>query len=426
MSTPADQINPLSLSDEDFGKLNSPPPAPAAGEGEDAGKESDNDDADPNKDGEDDKNKDDDSGKDDDDDAGTGHQDDPNKDEGKDKKTDKEEGSKPVEKDGKLPAKDKSVDEGKTGDKGAEGKDKPAVDKDGKPVEKSKEGDDATTTPPNYEELYKKIMAPLTANGKKIELKSPEELIQLAQMGANYTRKMQAIAPHRKVLMMLENNGLLDEGKLSLLIDINKKDPEAIKKFLKDSDIDPLEIDTKQDSTYREGNHRVTDEEVVFKTTLDELASNPEGRETLAQINTQWDQASKEILWKQPDVMTVIHQHRENGIYALITTELERQRALGAIPPTVPYLHAYKKIGDDLTAAGAFNHLAEKPVEKEKSMASHVATRKAVPKKDPNGDKANAASTSRNAGRKAETVVNPLSLSDADFEKQFEAFRNRV
>lgn len=280
---------------------------------------------------------------------------------------------------------------------------------------------------PDYRAFYEKIMAPLRANGKNIELKSPEEAVQLMQMGANYTRKMQAIAPHRKVLLMLENNGLLDEGKLSFLIDIEKKNPEAIKKLLKDSGIDPLEIDTGAESTYRGGNHRVSDEEASFRAVLDDVSSIPEGRETLKLINTQWDQASKEILWKQPEVMSLIHQQRESGIYDTILTELERQRALGHIPSTVPFLQAYKKIGDDLAEAGAFNHLVKKEEPEAKPQPSPVATRKATPKPAvKNGDKADAASPTRAQTRKAETVVNPLALSDEEFEKQFSQYQGRV
>lgn len=304
-------------------------------------------------------------------------------------------------------------------------KEAPKLGADGKPIVEEDKSKDAAATPPNYEEFYQKVMAPLHANGKKIELRTPEEAIQLMQQGANYTRKMQAIAPHRKILLMLEKANLLDEGKLSLLIDVDKKDPEAIKKLLKDSGIDPLDIDTKTDSTYQEGNHRVSDEEVGFKTTLEELTSSPEGRETLNIIHTQWDQASKEILWKQPEVMTLIDQQRKNGVYAIISTEIERQRALGAIPPSVSYLTAYKNIGDALAANGAFDHL-NKPAD-EKPAASPVVIRAAVPKPDAkNGDKVNAAATPRNAGKKAETIVNPLALSDEEFQKQFAVMQGRI
>lgn len=409
------ETNPLAMSDEEFGQLSSPPEVTP--QVEDTDKKPDPEVETGKVDDEDkDKQPDDEPAKQEDDDEPEKVEQEGDDPENKDKKADDEDAGKSPEKGDKLPAKDKSGDEDK-------GKKEPELDADGNPVEKEPE-----PKPVDFESFYKEIMAPLKANGKMIEIKTPDEAKQLMRMGANYTRKMQAIAPHRKVLMMLENNGLLDEGKLSLLIDINKKDPEAIKKFFKDSGIDPLDVDTKQDSTYREGNHRVTDAEVRFRTTLDELVSIPEGRETLKQIDTQWDQASKEILWEQPDVMELIHQQRENGIYDIITTELERQRALGAIPANVPYLHAYKTIGDNLTAAGAFNHLAEKkdPPPEKKPAASHVATRIAAPKKDTNGDKANAAATSRNAGKKADTIVNPLALSDEEFMKQVDQFQGRV
>lgn len=56
-----------------------------------------------------------------------------------------------------------------------------------------------------------------------MQVNSVDEAIQLMQMGANYTRKMQELQPHRKTLLMLENNGLLDEGKLSFLIDSDEE-----------------------------------------------------------------------------------------------------------------------------------------------------------------------------------------------------------
>ena len=123
---------------------------------------------------------------------------------------------------------------------------------------------DDVTQSTDYKTFHDKMMAPFVANGKTIQLQSVDEAIQLMQMGANYTRKMQSIAPHRKVLMMLENNGLLDEGKLSRLIDLDKKNPEAIRALVKEAGIDPLDIDVESDSTYVPGDHVVSDEAMAF------------------------------------------------------------------------------------------------------------------------------------------------------------------
>lgn len=262
----------------------------------------------------------------------------------------------------------------------------------------------------NYKAFYEKVMAPFKANGKLIELKSPEEAIQLMQMGANFTRKMQDIAPHRKVLLMLENNGLLDETKLSYLIDIDKKNPEAIKRLVKDSGIDPLDIDTETEPAYTVGNHHaVSDHEANFRSVLDELVSTPTGQETARVING-WDQASKNKLWNEPAAMVAINQQRENGIYDQISTEIERQKALGNIPVNTPFLDAYTHVGNMLQQAGAFG--TPQP-------QAPIATKVAAPKnRVDNSDKAKAAAPSKSTSKKAAPLVNPLAMSDEDFLKQ--------
>lgn len=284
-----------------------------------------------------------------------------------------------------------------------------------------------TPAAPNYEEFYSKIMTPFKANGKMIELRSPEEALQLMQQGANYTRKMQDFAPHRKVLTMLQNNGLLDESKLSYLIDLDKKDPEAIKKLIKDSGIDPLDIDTSVEPAYLEGSHRVTDEEVQFQAVLEDLGSTPEGKETLQEIHTRWDQSSKELLWKHPETFAIIHQQREAGIYPRIAAEVDRRTTLGIIPAGTPFLDAYKIVGDELTAADGFADLREKKPDTAPKdppagpTPEPVATRVAAPKAEVvNDEAASAASSTRAAPRKASEFINPLAMSDDEFLKHFE------
>jgi hypothetical protein len=273
----------------------------------------------------------------------------------------------------------------------------------------------------DYEASFKEIMKPFKANGKMIEPRSVAEAVQLMQMGANYTRKMQDIQPHRKMLLMLENNGLLDEAKLSFLIDLEKKNPEAIRKLVKDAGIDPMEMDVSAESTYQEGNHRVTDEEAGFRTVLNELTTSDDGKATLVDINTRWDQASKEVLWKTPEIMTLIHEQRSNGMYDRIVAEVEHQRTIGQIPPNTPFLSAYKKAGDELTAKGGFNDL---PAFKSTVAASPavVGTTVAKPKGAalPNGAAASAASPTRSSPRKAAVLVNPLAMSDDEFLKSMD------
>lgn len=284
----------------------------------------------------------------------------------------------------------------------------------------------AETAPVDYKAFHDQVMAPFQANGKAIQLRSVDEAIQLMQQGANYTRKMQAIAPHRKVLMMLENNGLLDESKLSRLIDLEKKNPDAIRELVKEAGIDPLDIDVHGESTYTPGNHAVPDEAIAFQTTLDEVSSTPDGQETVREITASWDPESKAELWKDPSILGTIHQQRISGVYDRVVAEIERQRTIGAIPANVSLLNAYRVIGERMTQAGAFQDLVAAQQAAQHPAVQHpVATRVASAKPAvTNSGKVSAAAPTRTATpRRAEAFINPLALSDDEFMKQF---ANRV
>ena len=291
---------------------------------------------------------------------------------------------------------------------GSGSKEEEKSSKEAEKKEESKEQPSEKSATIDYKKFYEKIMTPFKANGKLITLKTPEEAIQLMQMGANYTRKMQAIAPYKKTLLMLENNNLLDENKLSFLIDLDKKNPEAIKKLIKDAGIDPMDIDTSTEPQYKEGSHKVSNEEAAFMTVLDDLKQSQDGMQTIKEINSNWDDASKNILWSSPDIMRTIHQQRENGVYQLIVDEMERQRTLGNISPETPFLVAYKQIGDALVA------------NKQKAVPQPVAVKAKAVKTSTvkNNEKAKAAAPNRTTPSAPKRFINPLAMSDEEFLKQ--------
>ena len=265
----------------------------------------------------------------------------------------------------------------------------------------------------NYEDFYKKVMAPFKANGKTISLKNAEEAIQLMQMGANYTRKMQSIAPYRKTLLMLEKANLLDENKLSFLIDVNNGNQEAIKQLLKDKQVDPLEFNTEEQINYQPGSNRVSDAEVNFKSALDDLVSTADGLQTVQEINTNWDQASKYELYKDPQSLRAIHQQRLNGMYNQIAGEVERRKTLGIIPYDMPFIKAYISVGQEM----AQQRQAQSQSKNREPLAVKVAT----PKKNVINEAKvkSVASTTKSTPKASKQFINPLSMSDEEFMKQF-------
>lgn len=276
--------------------------------------------------------------------------------------------------------------------------------------------------PVDYEATYKQIMAPFKANGKEFTPSSPEEVVRLMQMGANYTKKMQALKPNLQLMRMLENNGLLDEAKLSFLIDVDKKDPKAIQKLLHDAKIDPLEIDASEAPAYTPGNHRVSDQEMAFHEALSDVATTETGKETIVLINSKWDNVSKQAVFKEPVLLSIITEQRSNGIYDQIVSEIERQQTLGLMP-NIPFIQAYKQVGDRLHAEGKLvPRGASQPQPQLMNPAPVVPqrqvleTRPAQPKSPvSNGEKARAASPGPKASTKSSPqTFDPFSMTDEE------------
>jgi hypothetical protein len=271
----------------------------------------------------------------------------------------------------------------------------------------------------NYEEFYQKVMAPFKANNKMISLRNADEAIQLMQQGANYTQKMQKIGPYRKALLMLEKNGLLDENQLSFLIDVKNKNPEAIKKFLKDNNIDPLEIDTTQEPNYKAGTNIISDKEANFRSAMNDLTSSgPEGVHTLQVLTDTWDNQSKAYLFDHPEAFADLNIQMQNGTYKLITDEVDRLRTLGQIPSNVSFIDAYMAVGNQMLA------------QKQQQIAQQQKTQQVAQSRPAskgqstlsNGNKIRQAGISSNSPkqpRKSGNMINPLAMSDEDFEKQF-------
>lgn len=264
----------------------------------------------------------------------------------------------------------------------------------------------------DYKAEYEKLTQSFKANGKDISVANVDEAISLMQMGANYNKKMAALKPNLKLLKLLENNKLLDEAKLSYLIDLDKKNPEAITKLLKDSGIDPLDVDLEKESEYKPNTYTVHDKELELDEVLANLQDTPTYGQTLDIVGNKWDGPSKQIVADNPQLLTLINDHVARGIYAVISKEVERERLFGRLN-NVTDLEAYKIVGDNLEANGAFDHL--NPVQKQVVKVAPLTKKAADPKLV--SKKRAASSTQKTAPSKLPDDFNPLGMSDEEFGK---------
>lgn len=258
-------------------------------------------------------------------------------------------------------------------------------------------------------EFEKKILAPFRANGRDVTVANAEEAIQLMQMGANYHKKMTGLKKHQKQIKMLENNDLLDEGKLSFAIDLMKKDKGAIAKLLKEANIDPLDLD-ESSTDYVPNDHSVSDNVLSLNEVLDDIRETPSFNETIDVVSKRWDESSRQALVSNPKHIKVINDMIGSGAFKHITDVVEQQQMLGKLAG-MSDLKAFEHVAAVLYPIG-------KPTEAK--PVGDVAYKPPVKKnEDPALQKKKQALSSN--PRRPQSTVKPASdlsdLSDEDFMK---------
>ena len=268
----------------------------------------------------------------------------------------------------------------------------------------------------DYKVQYEALLSPFKANGKDIKVDTVEDARSLMQMGANYNKKMASLKPNLKLVKMLDNHDLLSEEKLNYLIDLSKKDPEAIKKLVKDSGLDPLDIDT-ENIAYKPNAYNVSDSEVALDGILDEIRDTSSFKSTIDIIGNKWDEASKDMIAKDPNIIRVINEHVGSGIYKKVSEVVERERILGRLVG-LSDIEAYKQVGDAINSNGGFSDPVQatptQPISTSKSNSVNKANNPVDPKLV---NKRKAAGSTKSQAGKAKPEYDILNMSDEEFEK---------
>lgn len=264
---------------------------------------------------------------------------------------------------------------------------------------------------------YDALFQPLKANGVDIAVDNVEDARRLMQMGLGFSKRMAEIKPIRKVGKMLQDNDLMDEGKLNHLIDISKGNPEAIAKLLKDNDIDPLSLDTDKTSEYKPNTYNATDEQITLSDVLQPLAGTESGQAIIDTVSNKWDSRSQEMVTQSPEIFNVLDEHKRNGAFDKITAKVILDRALGK-HAGLSDIEAYHAVGEQLFGQGDTSKQEAQP--EEKKPAEKQETPKPKAKKSSAEDKKALASRNQASAEKSELDIESLAaLSDEEFEKRY-------
>ncbi len=265
----------------------------------------------------------------------------------------------------------------------------------------------------DYESAYKKVSEPFKANGVDMQVKDPQDIVRLMQMGANYQKKMAQLKPNLKLIKMLEKNELLNEDKLHNLIDLSKKDPKAIAKLIEESDIDPLDIDKDVPTDYQPTNYTVTDKEYNLDAVLDEIKDTETFNKTINVLTKEWDPQSKTTISDHPEIIGVINTHMGNGVFDQVNSVLQQEKTLGKLAG-VPDVDAYRQIAENMNKNGFLSNVNDP---KEPPKVSSKTDDKA--NADRNKQRKAVAPVKQTTTKKATTDEDFLGLSDEDFMKKY-------
>lgn len=288
-----------------------------------------------------------------------------------------------------------------------------ATDTDDETVQTESDSDTNTDDKPaeqtDYQAFYEKLTKPFKANGREIQVQNADDMIALMQQGANYSKKMAQLKPNLALMRTLEQHGLNDADKITYLIDLYNKQPEAIAKLVKEADIDLYSFDTDQAEQYTP--KTVVNEPSALEDTITELYGNHETfKDVVTDITTLWDKESKAIVSDNPEILRVMAKQADEGIYQQIMSAIDYEKMLGRLSG-IPFLHAYEQVEARILQANQPTPKQEQGFTAPRPQANqeHVSNQNQVQKQRASVPKGSASQS--NAG------FDPLKLSDEEFLK---------
>jgi hypothetical protein len=253
----------------------------------------------------------------------------------------------------------------------------------------------------NYETSYNELMKPLNVSGKEVQIKSQEDMRNLASMGIDYSRKMRDIKPLRAVGETLAKAGLIQDGKvneaeLTRLLDISSGNKEALVALMNEKGIDPLEFEM-ESSSYTPQAQMIDESQIAIQDVEKELV-NRGSVDNVVQELGKLDDASKQFFNESPERLLKLEEDIRSGAYNELMGRVQYEKTLGRL--------------DGVSDIEAYIQFAQASV---KTQPQPEPTK---PKSTVDKKRKKAASASRRAPVKKQTKsYDFVNMSDEEFEK---------
>lgn len=274
------------------------------------------------------------------------------------------------------------------------------------------------TTQIDYKAFYETVTQDFKASGKTMPgVKEPEKFIKALQMATDYALKTAALKPVLKRVKMLEE---VSDEDLAEMLDFKKRNPEVIKKALKEANIDPLELDMDK-VNYVPQVQMISDSEYDFRETVDELSKDVKFNDTRQLILSGLDAKSKELALTDTRVLKALHQEVVSGRIEQIQAKALELRTFGSVDSSIPDLELYAAIARQMDQNSS-TITQSNPSAVSAQVVSNTQTKQVT--KEPNPeleDKRARAGIQTKPQSKVVKKYDPTKLSDDEFLKLLES-----
>ena len=188
-----------------------------------------------------------------------------------------------------------------------------------------------------YDDLFKNG---IKASGVNRTVRDAEHLKTLVRIGLSANENNRRIKPYLKQLRSLEQAGIeLKDDNLNFLVDVMSGNKEAIKELVLNKA--KIDEDTLQSWMYKDGeetpssytpkNHLLSDAEFKLTETLEDIKSSSEYSKTIDFLSNL-DDDGKGIVNKEPEVVKLINNDMESGIFEKALDEAYFRMDRGLLP----------------------------------------------------------------------------------------------
>ena len=284
------------------------------------------------------------------------------------------------------------------------------------------ENTNSTETEPtevDYKAFYESVTKDFKAAGKVMPgVKDPDKFIKALQMATDYALKTAALKPVLKKAKMLED---VTDEEFSEMLDFRKRNPEVIKKALKEAKLDPLDLDL-EDIQYTPQSKIMSDADYEFKETIEKLSQEDAVafQRTQNIVLNELDSTSKTTVLGNPHILSALQSEVASGRFEKIQAQALQLKAFGGYN-NVPDIELYSYIASEmdkqaLQKQGIQNNLTAGEVNS--PVTNTVQTKPSVSVVDPElEDKRARAGIQIKPTTPVVKKYDPTKLSDEEFMK---------